>query len=250
MNPMDILGGLLKKKAGSSGLGGQILKDILGGGGGRSASSGSTSQSRSATQRPPGSPVILDTPAPSQQRPADSYSQHRGSQQQTSDPLDGFEDMLRQAHNRTPAPSSRTHSSAPPTNSGYGQSASDYQQAEYGGGMNERTELMIRAMINAAKADGQIDQGEQDAIVKQLGKPTQDDIDFLQREFTAALDLKEFVWSVPLGMEQEIYAISLMAMNLDSRAEQRYLHDLAHGLRMPASLCARIHQRFGVPPLQ
>ena len=249
MNPMDILGGLLKKKAGSSGLGGQILKDILGGGG-RSSSSGSASQSRSATQRPPGSPEILDTPAPSQQGSSGGYLQRRSSQQQATDPLDGFEDMLRQAHNRTPQPSSHNHGSAPRTNSGYGQSASGYQQAEYGGGMNERTELIIRAMINAAKADGRIDQSEQDAIIKQLGQPTREDVEFLKREFAATLDLKEFVWSVPLGMEQEIYAISLMAINLDSRAEQRYLQDLAHGLRMPPALCAQIHQRFGVPPLQ
>ena len=116
--------------------------------------------------------------------------------------------------------------------------------------MNERTELIVRAMINASKADGRIDQTEQDAILKQLGNPTQEDIEFLRREFAAPLDLKEFVWSVPLGMEQEIYAISIMAINLDTRAEHRYLQELAHGLRMPPTLCAQIHQRFGVPPLQ
>jgi uncharacterized membrane protein YebE (DUF533 family) len=36
-------------------------------------------------------------------------------------------------------------------------------------------------MINAAKADGQIDQAEQDKIVKQMGQLTQDDVEYLRR---------------------------------------------------------------------
>jgi uncharacterized membrane protein YebE (DUF533 family) len=63
--------------------------------------------------------------------------------------------------------------------------------------------------------------------------------------------LRDFVWNVPLGAEQEIYAISMMTLNLDTRAEVNYLKDLAHGLRSAAgSVCAQIHQRFGVPVLQ
>lgn len=116
--------------------------------------------------------------------------------------------------------------------------------------MDQKGELIVRAMINAAKADGQIDQSEQDRIVRQMGELTQDDVQYLRREFARPLNLHEFVWSVPLGAEQEIYAVSMMTLNLDSRAEVNYLKDLAHGLRMSPQLCAQIHQRFGVPVLK
>ena len=80
-------------------------------------------------------------------------------------------------------------------------------------------------------------------------KLTQDDVEYLRREFSKPLNLRDFVWSVPLGAEQEIYAISMMSMNLDTNAEVSYLKDLAHGLRLQPTLCAQIHQRFGVPVL-
>jgi len=79
---------------------------------------------------------------------------------------------------------------------------------------------------------------------------TLNNVEYRRREFATPLNLAAFVWSVPLGAEQEIYAVSIMTINLDSREEAGYLKNLAQGLRLPPQLCAQIHQRFGVPVLQ
>lgn len=247
MDAMDILGGLLRQKSGGSGLGGQILKSIITGG---RSSAPAAQESRPAPQMPTGRPRIVDAPA------------------EAAEPqLGGLEDMLRQAHSRRSAPRQPVPPAAPqrqiPTPAPRVQVPQQRQQAPAPGSifpsaptasyhncsLDEKGELIVQAMINAAKADGQIDQAEQDKIVQQMGQLTQDDVEYLRGEFAKPLNLRDFVWSVPLGAEQEIYAVSMMTLNLDSQPEVCYLKDLAHGLRLPPALCAQIHQRFGIPVL-
>jgi uncharacterized membrane protein YebE (DUF533 family) len=108
-------------------------------------------------------------------------------------------------------------------------------------------QVLIRAMVNAAKADGRLTREEQDAILQRLGGASREAIAFLQRELDAALDVREFAWSVPLGMEFKVYAMSLAAIDLDTKSESDYLNELAHGLRLPADVRAQIHQRYGAP---
>lgn len=115
--------------------------------------------------------------------------------------------------------------------------------------MNAQAELLIRAMVNAAKADGQIDRSEQEAIVGQLGDLDQAEVQFLQAEFAKPVDVREFAWSVPLGMEQQVYGISLMAMDLDEQKEANYLAELAHGLRLSPEICNQIHEQFKAPKI-
>jgi uncharacterized membrane protein YebE (DUF533 family) len=91
---------------------------------------------------------------------------------------------------------------------------------------------LVRAMVNAAKCDGQISQAEQQAILDHLADPSPDAIQFLRDEFSKPLDVREFAWSVPLGMEEQVYAISLIAIDLDTRRETEYLQELGHALRL------------------
>jgi uncharacterized membrane protein YebE (DUF533 family) len=119
----------------------------------------------------------------------------------------------------------------------------DYGRAE------QQAELLIRAMINAAKADGRVDSEEQQRIVERLGEVTRDELEFVQRELAATLDVDGFVRSVPRGMEQQVYAVSLMAIDLDSNPEAQYLHQLAQGVGMSAETCNQIHQQLGAPQL-
>ena len=114
---------------------------------------------------------------------------------------------------------------------------------------NQEAVILIRAMIQAAKADGRLTPEEQSAILEQVGGATPDVQRFLDREFQTSTDARDFAWSVPLGLEQKVYAISLTAINLDVKSESDYLRLLAHGLRIPAEVCDKIHQRFGIPPL-
>ncbi len=113
----------------------------------------------------------------------------------------------------------------------------------------EQATLIIRAMINAAKSDGSIDQEEQDKVIAKLGDVTQAEVDFIRREFNAPLDVDAFIQSIPRGMEQQIYTVSLMAIDLDSNKEARYLGQLAEGLRIQPELANQIHEQVGAPKI-
>ncbi|WP_299374589.1 DUF533 domain-containing protein [uncultured Tateyamaria sp.] len=110
--------------------------------------------------------------------------------------------------------------------------------------------LMLRAMIQAAKSDGKLDDGEQEKLMGQLGG----DIDaqeaaFLKSEMARPVDVDGLVQDVPRGMGPQVYAMSVIAIDLDSQAEAQYLHKLAQGLGMDAGAVNDIHAQLGVPSL-
>ena len=113
--------------------------------------------------------------------------------------------------------------------------------------MNEQAKVLVRAMVNAAKSDGQITQDEQNSILKELGHVSQEEIDFLRSEFSKPVDVRDFTWSVPQGMEEQVYTVSLIAIDLDEQKEANYLADLAHGLRIDTERCNEIHRNLGAP---
>ena len=112
-----------------------------------------------------------------------------------------------------------------------------------------QAELMIRAMINAAKSDGSFDESEQQKILSKLGDVSQDEIDFIRREFAAPLDVQGFANKVPRGLEHQVYAVSLSAINLDENSEAKYLGELASALRIDASEANQIHAQLGAPKI-
>jgi uncharacterized membrane protein YebE (DUF533 family) len=101
-------------------------------------------------------------------------------------------------------------------------------------------------MINAARADGEMDREEEQKILAHLGQPTPEVIAFIRQEFAKPLDVREFAWSIPLGLEQKVYTLTLAVMNPDTRQESGYLEELAHGLRLSPDLRRRVHQQLGV----
>jgi uncharacterized membrane protein YebE (DUF533 family) len=104
-------------------------------------------------------------------------------------------------------------------------------------------------MINAAKSDGHVDQAEQDKIVGKLGNVTQDEVDFVREEMASPLDVDAFARSIPRGQAEQVYAVSLLAIDLDSNPEAQYLHQLAQATGISPEVCNQIHQRAGAPPL-
>lgn len=114
----------------------------------------------------------------------------------------------------------------------------------------EHARLLIKAMINAAKSDGQIDQQERNRIVEHLDdQVTEADRQFVMQEMQSPLDLNGLVQSVPSGREHEVYLMSLMAIDLDHPDEAKYLDRLRAGLNLSESTVNEIHQRLGVPTL-
>lgn len=109
--------------------------------------------------------------------------------------------------------------------------------------------LIIKAMINAAKSDGSIDKDEQEKVIKKLGDITREEANFVRAEFDAPLDVNAFINSTPRGMERQIYAVSLMAIDLDSNKEARYLAQLAKGFQISPEIANNIHTQLGAPKI-
>jgi len=109
--------------------------------------------------------------------------------------------------------------------------------------------LLIKAMCNAAKADGQIDQAEIQNIVGKLGEIDQQEAAFLKQELESPVDLAGFLRSVPDDMTQQVYAFSLMGMKLDSQQEAQYLAAVAQGLSLDTTIANKIHAELGAPQI-
>ena len=113
----------------------------------------------------------------------------------------------------------------------------------------QQAEIMLRAMINAAKSDGNISEDEQRKITEHLGDVSREEAEFVRKEINAPLDTKGFIQSVPRGMEQQVYLMSLMAIDLDSNEEAHYLDQLAKGLNISKDVCNQIHEKVGAPAI-
>ena len=114
----------------------------------------------------------------------------------------------------------------------------------------EQARILIQAMVNAAKCDGQIDQQEQQKIVEHLGEEVSDEErQFVISEMQSPLDTEGFIRSIPRGAETQVYMMSLLGINLDSREEAQYLDTLRKGINMSEDQCNAVHQKLGVPTL-
>ena len=54
---------------------------------------------------------------------------------------------------------------------------------------------------------------------------------------------------MPKGAEKQIYAASVMAVDLDSQKEAEYLGGLASGLGLGPAEVNAMHAQFGIPAL-
>ena len=112
----------------------------------------------------------------------------------------------------------------------------------------ETAELCLEAMISAAKSDGQIQDDEMQRIVGKLeeGGITEEERRFVVDKMSAPLDLDGLVAKVRDGQTAaQVYAASLLAITVDTRAEQAYLQQLAQGLGLDRGTVQRLHQMVG-----
>jgi uncharacterized membrane protein YebE (DUF533 family) len=233
MNALGLLGSLMGNNATGSNIGGQLLSGLLGGsGGGRlgrgggsgllSAAAGSLLGGRERPARGGASSrsAIIGILGSLAVSALTNYAKHQMSQSggTAQARLAEFDDL--------------------PDGPGY-----DEDEA------NRRAEILIRAMIHAAKADGHVDEQEQQNILQRVGDIDQEEAEFLRRELASPLDIQALIRSVPRGMEQEVYTISLMGIQLDEQSEARYLIDLAQGLGLSADTRNNIHRELGAPEI-
>jgi uncharacterized membrane protein YebE (DUF533 family) len=109
--------------------------------------------------------------------------------------------------------------------------------------------LMLRAMIQAARADGEIDAQEREILFDHLDGLDPDERRFVDEEMMSPADPEALARDVPEGLERQVYAASLMAIDVDHPAEVDHLRRLAAGLRLDAQEVAAIHDEVGIEDL-
>lgn len=109
--------------------------------------------------------------------------------------------------------------------------------------------LMLTAMIQAAKSDGTFDDAEKEKLLGQLGDVDAEEAAFVQAQMQAPVDVDGLVANTPEGMGQQVYAMSVMAIDLDSGDEAQYLHKLASAYGLQPQQVNEIHAQLGVASL-
>jgi len=110
-------------------------------------------------------------------------------------------------------------------------------------------DLTVKAMINAAKVDGRIDEDEMQKFVGELQADglSQQEREYLLTEVRKPLTTAEIVRAVPnQQVAAQVYAASLLAIEVDTEAEKNYLQTLARDLKLDPRVIQQIHQTLGV----
>ncbi len=109
--------------------------------------------------------------------------------------------------------------------------------------------LLIRAMIAAANADGMIDEDERGRILDRLKavELTPEEHAFITRELLSPCDLDTILSGVKSPeTAKQVYAVSLMAIEVDTDAERKHLKTLADRLGLDNAALGIIHRDLGI----
>jgi uncharacterized membrane protein YebE (DUF533 family) len=116
--------------------------------------------------------------------------------------------------------------------------------------LEENAGWILKAMLNAAKADGQIDPSEMQRILGKLqeGGLEKKEHAFLMAEMSKPADL-EGLCAAASGRPElaaQLYAASLLAIEVDTPAERQYLSQLAQGLGLTPEAVQRLEAMVGL----
>ena len=118
--------------------------------------------------------------------------------------------------------------------------------------LGQSSELVLRAMINATKADGKIDQNEINRI---MGKFNEIGIEeegkkYLMTQLQQPMETDTLIAAAQgqPDLAAQMYAASLMAIEVDTQNEKDYLGKLAAGLGLGPQVTTRIEQMVGLQP--
>jgi uncharacterized membrane protein YebE (DUF533 family) len=110
---------------------------------------------------------------------------------------------------------------------------------------NERSQILLKAMIAAAKADGHINKKEVAMIDEQIEKLglTGDVADLMQSEIAKPLDVKEIAaLAENSAIAAEIYLVSAVVTDKENSMEREYLDTLARTMKLPDSLVTELQK--------
>ncbi|MEO1016953.1 MAG: tellurite resistance TerB family protein [Pseudomonadota bacterium] len=111
-------------------------------------------------------------------------------------------------------------------------------------------ELVLRGMIQAAKADGRIGAQEMQRIAGKIGDDgvSPEEKQFVMDEMSKPLDLQGLINDIPSKeVGAEVYAAALLAIEVDTPSEQEFLKQLASGVGLDAATVQQLHMMTGAP---
>lgn len=111
--------------------------------------------------------------------------------------------------------------------------------------------LLIRAMIAAANADGNIDAQERANILQRLQTAQLSDEEkaFIGQELLAPQDMERITGAATTTqLAREVYMVSLLAIEVDTEAERQYMKKLALRLGLAPAAANDIRRQLGLAP--
>jgi uncharacterized membrane protein YebE (DUF533 family) len=114
----------------------------------------------------------------------------------------------------------------------------------------QHSKAMLCALIGAAKADGHVDEREYQIIEREIARLSDEEKlkQWFDQELKKPLDPAE-VASCALSPEMaaEMYLTSVLIVDEENYMERVYLQELAHQLKLDASLVAELQQQASRP---
>ena len=107
---------------------------------------------------------------------------------------------------------------------------------------------LLRAMVTAANADGNVDAAER-ALLMQHARDAgfaSEDLDGLDREIRNPLSLEQLIVQTPSGLNEEVYVAAMIAIDADNPNEHQFLEALSAGLKLDADAQARVRLQLGI----
>ncbi|MBM2576565.1 DUF533 domain-containing protein [Jannaschia sp. Os4] len=129
-----------------------------------------------------------------------------------------------------------------------GSDADMAQHAEAGPSDEATAGVMIRAMAQAVRADGEIDAQERQVLMELLDDANDPgDREAVEAALNEPIDPEGLARDVPAGHEAEVYAAALTAIDPDRAPEREFLSRFASALDMRPSEVRQLHEAQGKP---
>ena len=111
---------------------------------------------------------------------------------------------------------------------------------------NSDAEIIIIAMIDAAKADGQVDPDELTKIMTQLKSSGvgQEGVNYVMTKLRSPMETNKIIAATKNrpDLATQVYSASLMAIEVDTDAERKYLDNLARSMGLNSNIVRQIEQ--------
>jgi uncharacterized membrane protein YebE (DUF533 family) len=112
--------------------------------------------------------------------------------------------------------------------------------------MESQARLLIRAMIQAARADGEIDADERARIESHIEDATDEELAFVRAEMARPVDAAALARDVGAAMRAQVYGAAAAVTRYDSAGEQDFVDALGRALGLDAAMRQGIHAGLGI----